>query len=107
MLQIPNHQLFNKSKSYTALAQLYLHEATQPAVITIPVQQAVLQQLNTQVKKEQFYFITDVRSGAISSCTGISTWLGYTDAHFTQKNLCSRYASGTCSGTGFLCTGLF
>ncbi|MGG9960328.1 hypothetical protein [Ferruginibacter sp. SUN106] len=86
MLQIPNHQLFNKNKSYTALAQLYLHENIQPAIITIPLQQAVLQQLNALIKKEQFYFITDVRSGAISFCNGISTWLGYTDAHFTQKN---------------------
>ncbi len=86
MLQIPNHQLFTKGKTYTALAQLYLPETILPAAISAADQQAVLQQLDTQIKKEQFYFVTDVRTGAITHCNGINQWLGYTDAHFTQKN---------------------
>ncbi len=85
MLQIPNHQIFSKGKTYSALAQQYLPETILPAAISAADQQAVLQQLDTQLKKEQFYFVTDVKTGAITHCKGINQWVGYTDAHFTQK----------------------
>jgi hypothetical protein len=86
MLQIPNEQLFNKSKPYADLAQLYLSETTLQSVISVEKQQAVLQQLDTRIKNEQFYFITDVRTGEITHCNGISRWLDYTDTRFIQKN---------------------
>ncbi|MFM9908356.1 MAG: hypothetical protein ACKVOW_03350 [Chitinophagaceae bacterium] len=85
MLQIPNHQIFSKGKTYSALAQQYLPETILPAAISAADQQAVLQQLDSQLKKEQFYFITDVKTGTITYCNGINQWLGHTDAHFTQK----------------------
>jgi hypothetical protein len=86
MLQIPNHPLFSKGQSYAALAQLYLPETILPVSVSSAVQLEILKGLDEQVKKEQFYFVTDVRTGVVTHCKGINQWLGYTDAHFTQKN---------------------
>jgi hypothetical protein len=85
MLQIPNHQLFNKGKTYANFAELYLPESAYHLAIAATEQQDALQQLDTQIKKEQFYTVTDVKTGAITQCNGINQWLGFTDAHFTQK----------------------
>jgi hypothetical protein len=85
MLQIPPQQLFSKAKSYTALAELYLPEAINIPAIPTPEQDAVLQELNSQLNKEQFYSITDVKTGEITYCNGINHWLGYADNHFTKK----------------------
>jgi hypothetical protein len=85
MLQIPTNNFFNKSKSYEELSQLYLPESVVEGTIALEKQETVLQQLNAQINKEQFYFITDVKTGAILKANGVNKWLDYTDEDFTQK----------------------
>jgi hypothetical protein len=89
MLQIPTNNIFKKSKSYHEFVQLYLPETVMECVISVSRQEMVLQQLNAQIDKEQFYFVTDVKTGTIVKSNGVNKWLGYTDEHFTQKKYLS------------------
>jgi hypothetical protein len=91
-LQIPTNNIFNKSKSYNYFAQLYLPETVFENTITASKQETVLQQLDKQIEKEQFYFVTDIKTGAIIKSNGINKWLGYMDEHFTQKKYLSAIA---------------
>ncbi len=93
MLQIPTNNIFNKSKSYNDFAQLYLPETIIENTITIAKQEAILKELDKQIDKEQFYFVTDVKTGAIIKSNGINKWLGYTDGHFTKKKYLSAIAN--------------
>ena len=67
----------------------------------------MLQQLDAQIKKEQFYFVTDVKTGAITLCKGINQWLGYTDAHFTQRNYLHIIYPAHAIAQGFYATAFF
>ncbi len=85
MLQLPLISFFNKGRTYDEYVQMYLPQYAFETTITKAKQDTVLQQLDKLLHKEQFYFITDVKTGNIIKTAGVYEWLGYTDLHFTQK----------------------
>lgn len=85
MLQIPHQHFLQNNISYLSFAQRYLPASTQVAYTSLSVPQQLMEQLNRQLNYEQFYFITDVRTGDIVHCNGVGRWLGYPDEHFTLQ----------------------
>ena len=85
MIQIPANQLFAKSNVYEDLANQYLPESDATLQIGTQQQKEAIEQLNSRIRNERFYIVSDIKSGAVLQCNGVNQWLGYTDVHFSQK----------------------
>lgn len=85
MIQTPNSTLFKKGNPSTNFSSIYLPDTDYVPIVEVNSQQAVFNNLNSDIGKEYFYFTADIKNESIKNCNGVSEWLGYADTHFDLK----------------------
>jgi hypothetical protein len=86
MLLIPNNKLLTKELLNEASVSGYPNDIEHVSAINNADRLQMLKELDERIKNEQFSFSINIRKNAITHCTGVKRWLGYSDNQFSIKN---------------------
>ncbi len=85
MLEMPGLQVFKKEKKYSEKIELYYADNGFKPMVQKATRNIILKELESNLSKERFYTVTDLRSGEIILSHGTGKWLGLADKEFSQK----------------------